>query len=202
MINIVGGRILEKTRKKVAEAISAILNAPIVACYAFAILILFENLPSPLLLFIVSFFFGSLLPFATILYMAKTGVISDIYASERQTRTKPFIGALASYLTGIMVLVLFRAPQILVALMACYFVNSLAMMIISQVWKISIHASGVTGPATFLIHQLGVIMIPFLILIFPVAWARIELGAHSLKQVVAGALLTILLTFVQLELYL
>lgn len=133
--------------------------------------------------------------------MVRRGDIPDIYASERQTRTKPFIGALASYLMGVFALKIVGAPQSLVALMACYFVNSLAMMIISRVWKISIHASGIAGPATFLVHQLGIRMLPFSMLLLPTAWARIKLGAHDLKQVIAGALLTIGLTLVQLELY-
>ncbi|MFB0543162.1 MAG: hypothetical protein ACETVR_00115, partial [Candidatus Bathyarchaeia archaeon] len=81
--------------KKMAEAISAFLNAPLVALYTFTILIFFEPPPSPIFFLIISSLFGSILPLIIILYMARRGDIPDIYASERQTRTKPFIGALA-----------------------------------------------------------------------------------------------------------
>jgi len=193
---------MRDTQRKIAEIISAFLNAPLVALYIFMFLIFSLRPPASSLFLAISSFFGSIFPITVILYMAKKGVISDVYASERRTRTKPFISALASYLLGIVALILFQAPQILVSLMVCYFVNSFVMMMISQFWKISIHASGITGPATFLVHQLGTGMLPFFMLIFPVGWARIKLGAHNLKQVVAGALLAIVLTLIQLEFYL
>jgi len=155
-----------------------------------------------LLLLIVSAFFAAIFPLMVIFFMVKMGVILDVYASERRTRTKPFLVAITSYLLGIIILTILGAPQSLVALMACYFVNSLVMVAISQVWKISIHTSGITGPATFLVHQLGLWMLPFFALIFPVGWSRVKLGAHDLSQLAAGALLTIGLTLVQLEIYL
>jgi membrane-associated phospholipid phosphatase len=193
---------MRNMQEKMAETISAFLNAPLVALYVF--LFLFFSLrppPSPAFL-VISSFFGSILPIAVILYLTRKGVIPDVYASNRETRTKPFVGALGSCLCGVIVLVFFQAPQIMVSLMACYFVNSFVMMIITQTWKISVHASGITGPATFLVHQLGIGMLPFFALILPVGWARIKLEAHNLSQVVAGALLTVGLTLIQLELYL
>jgi len=114
-----------------------------------------------------------------IFLMLRMGIIHDMYASERRTRTKPFMGAIASYLLGALVLTVFNAPSSLVALMACYFVNTLVMTVISLVWKISIHAVGISGPATFLTLQMGAIMLPLFILLLPVGWARLKLGAHT-----------------------
>jgi len=193
---------LRNAYNRAAEAISAMLSAPLIAIYTFAFLIYFKHPSSPILLLTISFLFGSILPLATIIYMAKRGIIPDINASDRQTRMKPFIGAIASYLTGVAALTLVGAPQILIALMVCYFVNSLVMMAITRTWKISLHASGIAGPATFLVHELGLTMLPFFALLLPTAWARIQLGEHDLNQVMAGALLTIGLTLMQLELFL
>jgi membrane-associated phospholipid phosphatase len=134
--------------------------------------------------------------------MFKKTIIPDIFASERSTRKKPFIAILLCYSFGIITLVLINAPMNLVALFACYLVTSTVMMIINQFWKISIHASGISGPATFLTHQLGFGMIPFVLLILPISWARLKLKAHDIYQVAAGSLLAIVLTYVQLELYL
>lgn len=99
-------------------------------------------------------------------------------------------------------MVLLAAPREIIALMACYSVNTLVMMLISLKWKISIHASGISGPFTFLVYVLGTVFLPLYLLILPVGWARIELRAHSLSQVLAGFLLTILLTWLQLAIYL
>ena len=76
------------------------------------------------------------------------------------------------------------------------------MMLISQKWKISIHPSGITGPATALIYSLGVGASPLLRLVVPIDWVRINLNVHTLVQVSAGALLTIASTWLQLEIYL
>jgi len=193
---------LRNIYNKFAEAISVILCAPLIAIYTFAALIYFKCPSSPILLLTISSLFGSVLPLATIIYMVKKGIIPDINASDRQTRIKPFICALASYLIGVIALILVGAPQILIALMVCYFVNSLVMMAITRMWKISLHASGIAGPATFLVHQLGITMLPLFALLLPTAWARIKLGEHNLNQIMAGALLTIGLTLAQLELFL
>jgi hypothetical protein len=85
--------------------------------------------------------------------------------------------------------------------MACYFVNAIVMLIITFYWKISIHAVGVTGPITALVFQLGAKMLPFFLLMLPVAWARIELKAHDKKQVAAGAILSSFLTWFQMIFY-
>ena len=115
---------MKDVQRTTAEAMSSILNAPLVALYAFAILIFVLNPPSALLLFVISAFFGSFLPILMMLCMMKVGIIPDFYASVRRTRTKPFIGAIISYLTGLVALTLLQAPRSLVALMACYIVNS------------------------------------------------------------------------------
>jgi membrane-associated phospholipid phosphatase len=98
-------------------------------------------------------------------------------------------------------MVLLKAPLDMFYLMACYVVNSCVMMLISRKWKISVHASGVSGPATFLVHQYGASVWPFLILSFIICWARWRLNMHTYNQLIAGLVLTALLTYVQLEFY-
>jgi len=187
--------------ERIAEAISVSLNAPLIAMLTYAITIIYTGSPSPLALFLLASLFSAFLPLLIIYLMARRGTIPDVFASERGTRVKPFLGAIASYLLGVAALGLWGAPPILVYFMACYLVNSLAMMAISLGWKISIHASGVAGPSTFLMHQLGPWTWPFWLLALPVCWARLRLKAHSLGQVAAGIILTALLTLIQLEVY-
>lgn len=188
-------------RKRVAQLVSAAMNAPLVAFVTFIPLILSQARPSAPQLLTTTTLFGSVLPFISVFYMVRKGIISDIYASDRSTRLKPFLGAMASYLTGVAALIAIGAPRSVTALMACYLVNASILLVISLVWKISIHASGVAGPVTALVFQLGAKMLPFFLLALPVAWARIELKAHDLKQVAAGTLLTSVLTWLQMNLY-
>jgi hypothetical protein len=188
-------------KRRLASFISAALNAPLIALLSFIPLILSQKALNPLQLIAITTFFGSVLPLSSTYYLVRKGIIPDIYASDRATRTEPFLWAMASYLMGVTALMYLNAPFVVTALMACYFVNTIVMLIITMYWKISIHAVGVTGPVTALVFQLGARMLPFFLLMLPVAWARIELKAHNRLQVAAGAILSTFLTWMQMIFY-
>ena len=188
-------------KKKLATYISAAMNAPLIAILTFVPLILSQRHESQTLLIGITTLFGAILPLSSTYYLVRKGIIPDIYASDRASRTEPFLWAMASYLLGVTALLYFEAPFVVTALMACYFVNAIIMLLITLYWKISIHAVGVTGPITALVFQLGAQMIPFFLLMLPVAWARIELKAHNVKQVIAGAVLSTILTWFQMVFY-
>ncbi len=188
-------------RKKLAKVISAALNAPLIAILTFIPLILSQQPLNAPILILITTMFGAILPLSSTYYLVRRGIIPDIYASIRETRTEPFLWAMASYLLGVTVLLYFNAPLAVTALMACYFGNAIIMLTITLRWKISIHTVGVSGPITALVFQLGAKMIPLFFILFPVAWARVELKAHNKRQVAAGAILSGLLTWVQMVFY-
>jgi hypothetical protein len=188
-------------KKNLAKFISAAMNAPLIALLTFIPLILSQGVPSSLGLIAITTLFGAILPLSSTYYLVRKGIIPDIYASDRESRTEPFLWAMASYLMGVTALLYVNAPFVVTALMACYFVNAIVMLIITFYWKISIHAVGVTGPITALVFQLGTKMLPFFLLMLPVAWARLELKAHDKKQVAAGAILSSFLTWFQMIFY-
>lgn len=188
-------------RKKLATVISAALNAPLIAILTFIPLILSQQPPNAPTLILISTIFGAILPLSSTYYLVRRGIIPDIYASIRETRTEPFLWAMASYLLGVTVLLYLNAPIAVTALMACYFGNAVIMLLITLKWKISIHAVGVSGPITALVFELGTKMIPLFFILFPVAWARVELEAHNKLQVAAGAVLSSVLTWFQMVFY-
>jgi membrane-associated phospholipid phosphatase len=193
---------LKDTSTALARAITGILNAPLITLYTFAYAITMLHPQNASLLLLLTAFFGMVLPMGIIYYMLKKGLLKDIYASDRQTRFQPFIGAVLSYLLGLVALVVASAPDLVSVLMAGYLVNTIIMMLITLRWKISIHASGIAGPATYLAYAFGIHLWPVFLLIIPVGWARLKLKAHTLSQVVVGFLLTVVLTYVQLFIYL
>ena len=156
---------------------------------------------APLLIAITSFF-GCVLPLTMVYALLKLDLIKDFYAQDKDTRFIPFLWTTFFYLLGALSLRLVSAPPAVTALMACYFVNGLVLMVITLKWKISIHASGVTGPFTALVYMLGGVMLPLLLVVIPVAWARVELKAHTVMQVAVGALLSCVLTWWQMGFYL
>ena len=188
--------------EELAEGISLLMNAPVFAFITFLLLLLSSRTPNFLPILTTVLIFGTIGPLVLVYLLSRRGIIPDYYASERETRTVPFFGAALSYLLGAVILQSLTAPVIITALMLCYGVNTFIMMIINLKWKISIHASGITGPATFLFYSFGLIAIPFFLLVLPVGWARLRLRAHTPAQILAGALITIAITWVQLMTYL
>ena len=145
--------------------------------------------------------FGTLVPLVMMYQLTKRGVVSDFNVSERQERTRPFIGAAASYLAGSGTLLLLRAPTTIITLMLCYACNTAIMLLITLRWKISIHASGIAGPTTVLVYSIGPWAAVFYMLLIPVGWARVQLKAHTPWQILAGALVTAIATWLQLKIY-
>jgi membrane-associated phospholipid phosphatase len=184
-----------------AELISFVFNPPIVSAPTFLSLIVLTKPENSLTLALITVLFGALIPLGIVYGLSRRGTIPDLWASQRETRAIPFTGAIFSYLVGTAALIDVRSPVIITSLMLCYLGNTLIMMLISLRWKISVHASGISGPATALIYALGMTAFPILLLVVPVGWARITLKAHTLTQVAAGALLTILTTWVQVGIY-
>jgi len=187
---------------KLASGLSAALNAPLITLITFIPLILLNGLSDAPLLIAITSLFGSILPLAMVYSLLKLDIIKDFYAQERGTRFIPFLWTTFFYLLGTVSLIIVAAPAVVTALMACYFVNGIVLMVITLRWKISIHASGVTGPFTALVYLLGAVMLPLLLVVIPVAWARVELKAHTIMQVAVGAVLSGALTWVQMSFYL
>ena len=187
--------------EKIAEIVSMTFNAPLIIFITYALIILKLRVELALQFFIVSSLFSSILPFTIFTYMVKKGSIQDIFASVRQTRINPLVSTLMSFLCGVIVLQFLNASESLISFMVCLFINTFVIMIITEKWKISIHAASIMCPVTFLVYKLGYGMIPFFLLVFPVAWARLKLGAHDSKQIIAGSLIAFALTIVQLQVF-
>jgi membrane-associated phospholipid phosphatase len=188
-------------RKRIASGVSALLNAPLLTLFTFIPIIIISGTRNTLHLIGITSFFGCFFPLLGVFVMLKKKIIKDFYATDRETRIKPFMWSIFSYLLGFCFLYYYKAPIAVTALMACYVVNGIVLFAITLKWKISIHASGITSPITALIYILGRSMLPFLLLVLPVAWARLELKAHNKLQVTAGAIISSLLTWIQMFLY-
>ena len=185
-----------------ASVISGIFNPAVTAAFTFLILLYpLQSTQKFLMLMATCITFGTMVPLVMMLQLTKIGVISDFNVSERKERTRPFVGAAASYLAGGGVLLLMKAPTIIIALMLCYAGNTVIMLLITLRWKISIHASGVAGPTTALVYSIGACAAVFFILLIPVGWARMQLKAHTPWQILVGALVTVIATWLQLIIY-
>jgi len=188
-------------RTKLAEYVSAVMNAPLITLLTFIPLVYRFGEGATTQLLALTSFFGCFLPLILVVYMLKRGIISDFYANDRNERFIPFMSTILSYTMGTVALMAVRAPEQITALMACYIVNGVVLLLITMKWKISIHASGIASPVTALVYLLGTRLLPLFLLFLPVAWARVELKAHDKKQVTAGAVISTVLTWLQMAFY-
>jgi hypothetical protein len=98
------------------------------------------------------------------------------------------IGA-ASVLTTVMVLRLVEASCDLVALLlAMLFVLGLSL-VVTVVWKVSIHMAALAGAVALIGLTFGTGWMPLVPVVALVGWSRIELGDHTPAQVLAGVVL-------------
>lgn len=137
----------------------------------------------------LSAFFTSLGPMLYVFWLYGTDRISDLDMSVRHERESVFGVFAAFYLLGTLVMWLLHAPTIMIALMGAYTLSTLIVQYITRYWKISTHALGITGPLVTLTLLYGQQVLPFLVIVPMVAWARMYLRAHTLLQVIAGAVL-------------
>lgn len=185
-------------KEKLASQISFVINPMLITLATFIPLILKFGGSNRWNIFYVTALFGSVMPLLGVQYLLKKGIISDYFATERTERYVPFLVSIISYLLGTIALVIIQAPAAVTALMATYIVNGIVLVLITTKWKISIHAGGVSSPVTALVYLLGSHLIPLFLLFLPVAWARLELKAHSKMQLTMGALLSGILTWIEM----
>ena len=186
-----------------ASIISFIFHPMLISLAAFMLLIYSSN-PIPdnaNSILAICFIFSNLIPIATVLILKKTGIISDLDASQKEQRIYPLmLGILYSGL-GFLVLTLLQADALVRGLMFCYMTNTIITIIITRYWKISIHAMGISGPiAALWIAGFQYPIIGFIILL-SVSYARVILKAHSINQVTAGSIAGLILTYAQLHLF-
>ena len=181
-----------------AKFISMVAHPPVISIPTFIILNYFLAGPDQFIVpTIISIVFGALIPISTSLILIKK-MHTDLDITDRTKRTVPLIFAICSYLLGFLILLWYGAPDIVSVLMLIYGTNTMIILIINFYWKISIHAMGIAGPTAAFIFTFGPVGIIVGLIIPLVMWSRLKLKKHTLAQVIAGSLLGLLSTWIQL----
>ena len=189
---------------RLATGISDVFVPPLMAAIAFLLLCLHyaNNFGQFALWIITCFIFASMLPMAYVIYLKINGQVSHPLIPIKEQRNKPYLYGMMCYTIGFILLIFLHAPILITALMFCYLTNTAITFIINRSWKISAHTMGVAGPLMCLSFLWPKSVLPVYLLIPVVGWARVYLRAHTLMQAIAGGLLGLLLTFIQLKIIL
>lgn len=138
--------------------------------------------------------FFSVLPLLDIRRRIRKGFVGDVHISSREDRLKPFLFSLACAVAGLAALYVAAAPDTVLAVAWTVVALGATITTVTMVWKISLHAAGITSIAVMLYFIFGALAAPVALLVPVVGWARLTLRKHTPAQLAAGILVAIALT--------
>ncbi len=136
---------------------------------------------------LVAALFAAVIPFAYIVRGVRRGRLTDHHIVRRDQRHVPLGVGVASVLTGLVVLVVAGAPRELVALVGAGAAGLAVCAAITRWWKLSIHTAVAAGTVVVLTTVYGPALVATAPLVPAIGWSRVRLGVHTVGQVVAGA---------------
>ncbi len=127
-------------------------------------------------------------PILYVVYLVKTGYLTDIYMPDREKRLKPILVIFSWLAVSIVILYLVHAPLAMPFLISAVLAQIVFLGIITVLWKISFHSATIMSAATIAILLCSQFAWETSALVPLVGWARIRLKRHTFMQVVAGYL--------------
>lgn len=131
--------------------------------------------------------FAAAIPLAFVVRGVRAGHLTNHHIPEREKRLVPLLVGITSAATGTVLLFLLDAPRAVLALLAAGVVGLAVFTTVTHWWKMSIHAGVAGGTVVVLTAVYGAWALIAAPLVPLICWARVRLVAHSLAQVLAGA---------------
>jgi len=155
----------------------------------------------PTIPIILSLLLTFIIPILVFIYLKNRGNIKDYDASIKEERTSLYVIGIILCLIGFIISLLSNYSVNFTVLWFIYIINSIFLIIINKYWKISAHLIGVSAPIAAFYYWGSFNAVILLILSLILAWARLKLKMHSVLQIIAGFLFGILLTYLQLKIF-
>ncbi|MFC7847982.1 phosphatase PAP2 family protein [Arthrobacter sp. NPDC057388] len=183
------GIISIRVKNRVARVISEALQPPITVALLLLLSPAMEpGFPGTVWFGAVAVLFVCVLPLAAVVLLVRLGKVTDHHVSDRRQRAPVLAMSVVSLLAGLAVLMAINAPYSVIVVVLAIVGGVVVLAVISLFWKISGHAGAIALTAIISVLILGVQWLPLLLLIPAVGWSRVVLRAHTVAQVVAGAL--------------
>lgn len=136
--------------------------------------------------------FASVIPLAYVIWGVRRRTLTDRHVALRDQRFVPLLFGIASVLVGLILLSTLGAPQELVALVGAMMMGLVTSLLVTFVWKISMHTAVAAGAGTIAALVFGAPWLLLFLAVGLVGWARVELGDHTPAQVAGGTALGIM----------
>ncbi|MCB2179840.1 hypothetical protein KQH54_01815 [bacterium] len=186
----------------IANLVSNVLNPPVVSMLGIFLMASVLGTANAWRWAILFVLLAVITPSLYVYWLLKKGRIENFHIPNRENRTRPYMVIIGTNLLIVLLMVILKAPFLLLAFAIMGVLQSTLLFLINNHWKISGHATAITGLSTFMVASLGWSMSPVLVMVPLVAWARIRTRSHSFWQTVAGVITGasfILLTWVFLS---
>lgn len=191
---------------KIARAISYLFDGSVLALPLFVAVSFYKynnnlynysnkNLSGVMTSFFTSIVFTALIPYILILFLYRSGKISDLQMPKRKERLFPLLIINISVIIGFCVLIFTSPTRLLLSVYSMYLLSLPVISLITFFWKISFHSSYITLFSIAYMLVFGKWAILTLPLIPIVGWSRIKLKKHTIAQVLAGAAITAAASF-------
>ena len=188
---------------KFARFLSLLLHPVLMPTYALLLIFrqstYFANTVNPnakLILFLIIILNTFLLPVIISYILVKRGWIKSLEMEKREERLIPYISNLLLLLIATFMIYKLRLPRIFFLLTLGAAAALAIAVIINNKWKISIHMIGIGaligtffGLSSFLLVDLRIAIIVFLLIAGLLGSARLTLNSHRPSQIYAGFIL-------------
>ncbi|MGH3148904.1 MAG: hypothetical protein ACRDTR_24250, partial [Rubrobacter sp.] len=123
-----------------------------------------------------------------LLYLTRSGKVSDPRSIPRAERVGPLRVVAALHVAAFAILSLLGGPEELRAALLSYALATLGFVALTPFSNLSLHAAGVSGTAVCLVYVFGPWGLISFLLLPAVFWARVALGRHTPLELALGAL--------------
>src|SRR5918998_3668804 len=174
-------------RLRLAEFVSAATRLPVIAVPLFLAVGVEAAGMRGLLLAVLCIFLTSGLSLLYLVYLTRSGKVSDPRAIPRVERVGPLRVVAALHAAAFVVVSLLGGPAELRAALLSYALATLGFVLITPLSNLSLHAAGVAGAAVCLVYVFGMWGLLAFLLLPAVFWARLALGRHTPVELALGA---------------
>lgn len=170
---------------KVAKIVSSLFSPPVVIAFV----VMFIGIALNAWEWSLAYLFSVILvPTAYVYWLLRTKRIKNFHMYERTERLKPMILTTVMTVVTWAALRAFSAPAEITLFAFVGIFQVILLLIITLFFKISIHATAISGLSVFLVGLFGW-SVGYVLLSVPlVAWARIRTKNHTFHQILFGVI--------------
>jgi membrane-associated phospholipid phosphatase len=137
-------------------------------------------------------FTSTFIPIFYVVWLVRTGRITDIDIQLREQRIGPLILTIVAGGIGSLVLAVGHAPLPIALAGLAIWLETAVILLVTLRWKVSMHSAAAAATATLFWCMLGM-PLPLLLGVPIIAWSRVRLRRHTLAQTIVGAVLGIII---------